>query len=185
MSVSIADIENAMIARIQSRWAAAGMTERIEEFNVGLDFDDLLGVPAISIATERIGVERIVDGEFRITPVLSLYIVFKNPADPKARRQGVYPLALAMVGILVNQKLGFDIDPLLPAGDVVEIFHAKLKEQKLTGFKTSFSTSFDISMDGDGGDLIKLAAITVNYMRQDPAQEEPDATDEIEIPQED
>jgi hypothetical protein len=177
MSVSIADIENAMIARVQDRWTAAGMTEIIEEFNVGLDFEDLLGVPAISFATERIGVERIVDGEFRITPVVSAYVVFKNPADPKARRQGVYPLVLGIIGL--------DIDPLLPEGDVVEIFHAKLKEQKLTGFKTSFSTSFDISMDGDGVDFIKLALSAVNYMRQDPAQEDPDANDEIEIPKED
>jgi hypothetical protein len=183
VSVSISDIENGIIALLQERWSAAGITERVEEFNVGLDFEDIAGTPAVSLATERIGVERITDGNFKISPIVSLYIVFKNVADPAARRAGIYPLALGSMAILANQKLGLDIDPLQPAGDMVEIFHAALKARGLIGFKLILETSFDIEMVGDGVDLIKLAAIAVHYMRQDPAIDDPDAIDEIEIPQ--
>lgn len=184
MSVTISDIEAGILSLLQERWTAAGIAERVEEFNVGMDFGDLLGVPAISLATENIGIERIADGNFKITPVISLYIAAKNPADPAARRAGIYPLVIGTIAILANQKLGLDIDPLVP-GDAAEIFHAALKEKGLIGFKLAFSTSFDVEMVGDGVDLVKLAAIAANYMRQDPAQEDPDISDEIEIPQED
>lgn len=183
MSVTISDIESGMLALLQERWTAAGITERVEEFNVGMDFGDLLGVPAVSLATENIGVERIADATFKISPAISLYIAFKNPADPAMRRAGIYPLVIGTIAILANQKLGLDIDPLIP-GDAAEIYHAALKEKGLIGFKLTFTTSFDIEMVGDGVDLVKLAAIVANYMRQDPAQEEPDMSDEIEIPQE-
>lgn len=183
MADMISTIENAMLAMVRDRLASAGVTDRIEDFNVATDFEDILGTPAMSVITEQMAFELIADATYRVSPSIAAYVVFKNPADPAARRAGVYPLVLAIAAILANRKLGLDIKPIQP-GNAVEIFHANLKEKGLVGFKIAFTTSFDIDMVSDGEELVKLATIVANYMRQDPAQEDPDHTDEIQIPQE-
>jgi hypothetical protein len=181
--ITISAIEEAILARLRSRWAACGASDRIEEFAIGIDFDDILGTPAVAVTTERIAVERVVDGVFSLSPVINIYVAFKDPGKPDKRRSGIYPIVLGTLGILAGQKCGLDIDALEP-GEISEVFHDSLKRKGCVAFRLQFSTSFDIEMDGDGEELVALMAIGVQYMRQDPSQETPDAEDEIEIPQE-
>lgn len=145
----ISDIENAILDRLRSKWAVKGGKTPVHEFDIGLDFEDVLKTPAISVSTEQIGLRHIVDMTFELKPRLTAYLVFKNVGGPKGRRAGLYPMVLGTIGILVGQNLNIDIEPLMPAGSAQEIFHKGLKEKGLLAYKISFETSFDVDRFDD------------------------------------
>ncbi|HEX2955725.1 MAG TPA: phage protein Gp37 [Chitinispirillaceae bacterium] len=180
MSVTITDIENAIVERMKKKWAAHGGITAVHEFDIGSDFESTLKTPAISVTTERIGLRHIVDMSFEIKPRLTIYMVFKNVGSLKGRRVGLYPMVLGAIGILAGQDLGIEIEPLMPDGSADEIFHKNLKELGLLAYKVSFVTSFDIERINDDEDVQKLIATGLYYyMKRD--SEEADATDVVNL----
>jgi len=162
MSVNISEIENAILTRLKSKWSVKGGSTAVHEFDIGLDFEDILKTPAVSVTTEQIGLRHIVDMSFEIRPRLTVYMVFKNVGGPKGRRVGLYPMVLGVVGILAGQCLGLEIDPLMPERSAQEIFHKNLKEKGLLAYKVDFSTSFDIDRFDDE-DLQRLISTSLQY----------------------
>jgi hypothetical protein len=151
----LADIEKSILNLLNSKWASAGAGS-ISEFNINLDFSDIIGTPAVSIAIESIGSHSPVDGVITLEPVVSIYQVYKDVGNLERRRSGVYAIIGSVVRMLSFSTLGLDIEPLEPAGSK-EIFHEKLKDLSCVCFKSDFKTSYDEQSLDDSGEIDLLS----------------------------
>jgi Domain of unknown function (DUF1834) len=140
----IESIEQAMIGRLKDCWPEHGGATVLDTFDIGNDFSDVISNSAVSIATESIGMRALPELSLELKPTIIVYVCFKQVANAKGRRFGVYPLVLGIIGILTGQDLDLEIDPIMPAGAAQEIFHETLKQKGMVGWKIPFTTSFDI-----------------------------------------
>jgi len=159
----IADVEQGMIAMLKSRWALLGNGAALNEFDINLDFNDVLNTPAVAVATEKFGTTFSTDETIHVEPVISLYHVFKNVGKPDQRRLGIYPVVTGCMQILSGQDFGLGIDPLRVAGGN-EVYHEKLKTMGLIGYKCDYRTSFDLDpFDPDSSYSVALLSEGLNY----------------------
>jgi hypothetical protein len=159
----IADIEQAIISMLKARWALLGNGSALNEFDINLDFNDVLNTPAVAVATEKFGTAFSTDETIKIEPVISLYHVFKNVGKPDQRRLGIYPIVTGCMQILSGQDFGLGIDPLRAAGGN-EVYHEKLKMMGLIGYKCDYHTSFNLDpFDPESADDVALLSEGLNY----------------------
>jgi len=107
MGVNIATIEDAILARLESK----GLPVRALGVQKGAQ-----GIPesAVYVAMEEAKFTKITQSTFKQTSSIYLYFKFKNVADEKERRRGISPILQAAIGMLTLQNLGLPIDPLKP-----------------------------------------------------------------------
>ena len=158
----IQEIEKAVLEHLKSKWPG------VTEFDVGKGFANIVGFPTVSVTTERIGFEKtagLSSSYYLLTPVISVYTVFKG-LQPADRRAGVYPMITAAAGLLVGRNLGLNIEPLEPAGQIVEIFHSDIAAAGLAAFRIDVKTSFELDMNDDG-ELTRLLVTANDFMYRD------------------
>lgn len=172
----IEEIEAGIIDRIKDKWQRHGGITKVSTFDIASDFDTLLNPPAISVATETIGIRRIADG-WELKPRISIYLAFKNVRSEKGRRQGVYPMILGTIGILAGHDLDLEIDDLMPVGQAQEIYHEQLKQKGLIVWRVNFETSFDILRMDDDSEAVRLISEGLHYFVNN--SESQNANDEI------
>lgn len=172
----IAEIEAKILEVFKEKYGVAMSGSAIHEFDIGMDFSDLKAYPAVSIATENVGVRSVTDGTIEFKPRISIYQVFKNVGKPDQRRLGIYPIVVACVKILSGDDLNLEIDNLQPVS-CGEIYHEKLKEMGAICFKTQFETSFtEDAMDDQ--DIVHLLSEGLSYYLGSE-NDTPDATDNL------
>lgn len=176
----IDQIEQAILNRLRAHWQAHGGPVEMNVFDIGTDIKDVLKTPCVSIATERVGIRKIVSGTYELKPYIYLYICCKGVSGGKGRRLGVYPLVMGVLGILVGQELeeyDLEIDPLMPEGPAVEIEHETLQKMGFITFRVGFSTTFDIEqLDSDEVAMALISEGLSYHLRSDAIT---DAHDEI------
>jgi hypothetical protein len=165
--VSLTSIEEKMLEHLQANALCDGNGEPISEFDVRTSdaLDTINNPPAVCIATERVAFRRIDDGTIRWTPLIIVYLVFKNVSNSRDRRHGAYPILEGIVRLLSFQTLGLGIEPLMP-GDADEIDHRALTDRGLIGFKISFTTSFDVSKFVAEDTAVKFLTSGIKYYVQ-------------------
>jgi hypothetical protein len=165
----IQQIETAVKERLKSKLPKVG------EFDVGKDFSAMLSTPALSVTTEKIGVEKVLD-YYELRPVVSVYAAVKG-VQPTDRHMGVYPIVTYIVADLTGKILGLDIEPLEPAGPMVEVFHPAAIAQGLRLYKVDFQTAFELNINDD--ETLERLLVTVNdYIHREYEFE----TQEITLP---
>lgn len=173
----IADIETKIVEFLKSQWREYGGSTQVNEFDINLDFEDLLNSPAISVATENLEVRVVTPGVIRFKPTISLYTVFRDVGRQDQRRHGVYPVVVASIRLLSGKVLDdLDMDGLTPVS-CKEIYHAKLKERGLICFQTQFTTFFD-DESIDDQDVVQLLTEGLSYYLGE-TNDNVNATDEI------
>jgi hypothetical protein len=164
METMIKKIEDAVVERLKSMWPKPG----VAVFDVDKGFASTLNYPAICVTTERIGFEStsgLSADYYTLEPIISIYAAFKS-LKPDDRRAGAYILATLIPALLVGKKLGLDIEPLKPAGQIVEIFHETIGDGGLAAFKIELKTSFELAIEDDG-ELTKLLVTANDYLYRD------------------
>lgn len=167
--VSLTLIEEKMLEHLQANTLCDGDGELVSEFDVRTSdaLDTINNPPAVCIATERIGFRKIENGTIRWTPLIIVYLVFKNVSNSRDRRHGAYPMLEGIVRLLSFQDFGLDIEPLMP-GDADEIDHRALANRGLIGFKVSFTTSFDVSKFIAQEESVRFLVSAIKYYSQRP-----------------
>ncbi len=171
------DIESALVEFIRDQWPEHGGSSVLREFDIGSDFEDIIDMPAMAVATEAIALKRNSDGSINFKPVLSTYWVFKHPGKPEGRRKGISPILIGAISILANQTFGLEIEPLMPTA-ANEVAHQKLKDLGAIAYRIPFVTNFDVDQISTD-DAQRLLQIGISYYDTIGAGELR-ATDEIE-----
>jgi hypothetical protein len=169
--VALADIEQAVLDRLRQRILQDGDGLRVEEFDIGRDFEDLIWPVQVAAAVEEIDpIRRVCDGTYNCRFTLSLYAAFKSVRSERDRRHGVYPMVQGIALILSGQTLGLDIEPL-SVGRAQELFHPTLHSKGYIGFKIPVSTDFDFEAQQPEDLGTALLIIGLNfYMQPDDGQ---------------
>jgi hypothetical protein len=157
----LAALEQAIVDFAREQWPEHGGAGQVTEFDIGNDFDDIIGTPAMAVATEAIALKRNADGSINFKPTVSVYLAYKNVGKPDQRRKGISPILTGAIAILSNRTFDIDIEPLLPLS-CSEVLHANLKSKGLIGYRLQFSTDFDAdAIDID--DAQRLIEIGIDY----------------------
>lgn len=158
----IAEIETGIVSFLQARWPQFGGATSVNEFDINLDFEDIVRCPALSVATERVGIKRMTGEKFDLVPFMGVYQVFKSPSKIDLRKLGVYPIVISVIQILLGQTLGITaIDGLVPVS-CDEVSHEKLKELGSVCFRTVFRTAFTVNAI-DMEDAVQLLSENLRY----------------------
>ena len=158
----IAEIETGIINYLREKWPVHGSDKSINEFDINRDFDDIINTPAVSVATEKVGVRSVDDETLEIKPVISLYIALKNVSKPDQRSHSILPIVVAVLRMLHKQNVELvDIEGLQPVG-CSEVFHENLKKKGLAGWKLTFTTLFEVETIDDA-DAIRLLSEGLSY----------------------
>jgi hypothetical protein len=180
--VSLTLIEEKMLDHLQANALRDGTGELISEFDVRTSdaLDTINNSPAVCIATESIAFRKIDEGTIRWTPLIIVYMVFKNVSNSRDRRHGAYPMLEGIIRLLSFQKLGLDIEPLIP-GEADEIDHQALTNRGLIGFKVPFTTSFDVSKFIAQESAVRFLVSGIKYYAQRPDDKVEDAQDIVSL----
>lgn len=174
----IEDIERGIISHLRDKWDEHGGDTMVHEFDINMDFKDLLNAPSISVATENVAVRQVTDGIIELKPTVSLYLAFKDVGKPDQRRHGIYPIIVAVLRLLSGEDLELEITPLLPVL-CREVYHVQLKESGYIAFQLQFTTSFNEERIDDA-DVVQLLSEGLSYYLGDE-NVDADATDEITL----
>lgn len=171
MSVTIAQIEDAILERLKSKELT------VREFDVQKGVEGLV-TPACYIAIDAGSFKRLSQSVFRQILTITLYIVFKHLKDEKERRRGIYPILEGVIGLLTMQTLDLDILPLTPKS-FRNITDEDSFRAGLIAYQIEFETSYDVvAMSDDvAGELLKIG---LNYYLK-PGDEIPDASDLVTL----
>jgi len=166
----LTDIEEKIAERLNAKLS--------EPKVVGIDEPHgALRVPAIDVIVGGGGFKR-VSQHYEINPNVFVVVTFQNLRSVQDRRKGVYPILEAIVALLVGNKLGLKIDPLIPKrlDNITE--EKEAKEGKIV-FQLEFETGFVIPKLSDE-EAVDLLEVGLNYYLT-PGDETADAADEVTL----
>lgn len=161
----IDEIETGIVSYLQQQWPENGGDTALTEFDINLDFEDIVKYPSVSVATERMQVRESTPGTFKMRPTISLYSVYKDVGRANIRRLAIYPMVVASMRMLAGQTLGLDIDELIPTS-IDEVHHEKLKDMGAICFQTQFITGFTTESI-DPQDAVTLLCENLKYFLGD------------------
>lgn len=136
---NLAQIEDAIVARLREK--------NLSVRDLDKESDKAVVFPAVFVSTDQGTYERAVMNAFRQTARITLRVYFKDVSEKK-RRQGVYPILEALVGILVGQTLDLPIKPLAPLSFRNET-DKELRDDGLVGYAVTFETGYVITPMND------------------------------------
>ena len=167
MPVTIAEIEDAIIARLQEN----GIDPRME---VG---EEPAGNPVsrIKVFTDFGRLEKISQDTYKQVLTVSLSLVFRNIAG-RRRRLVLYPILEGIIGILLLQDLGLSISPLIPRS----FRNVTTEEGRQAGelaYLIEVDTSYTVTkMTGE--EAVDLLSAGLNYFLK-PGDDAADAFDNV------
>ncbi len=171
----LTEIEQAILTKLSDN----GLSSKI--FDARADRQNL-SPPVVFCAIEEASFSRVTMNKvFKQEVSIFLTIVFETLENEAARRSGIYPILEGVIGLLMLQKLGLAITPIVPVGykNVTD------KEDAQNGqlwFQIEFKTSFNIEKTDDEADAVELLKIGLEYYLQDPEDDGvKDAEDEITL----
>jgi len=151
----------------------------IPAINIGV------GVPAdrsirpwVRVLITDVKFRKLTANKYKAVLVLSVGLEIQNLKDDGERRKAAYPIIMGIINLISNNRLGIDIDPLVPvrASDTtpydVESSVGTLR------YQIDFSTGMQVTIpEADAGDLLKLS---VDYFLR-PGDDVADASDEHDL----
>jgi len=170
----LTEIEAGIVARLQEKLTGVNKVT-IDGAHSNLT----LNVPIVDVIVGGGGFTRIAQ-TWKITPQVFVIVTFQNLRNVEERRKGVYPILLAILALLINNKLGLKIDALAPKrlDNITE--EKEAKEGKIV-FQIEFETGFIISALNDEA-IVDLLTIGLNYYLK-PGDDVVDASDTVTLSQ--
>ncbi|MDP2167983.1 MAG: DUF1834 family protein [Thermodesulfovibrionales bacterium] len=134
--------------------------------------------PSVSVAIEGADFKRVTVQSFKQVVDIFVTVMFKHMGVDGERRKGIYPIIQGIVDILTLQKLGLQIDPLVPEG----FRNVTSEENAQSGylfFQLRFKTGFIVEPVEDevAGELLKIG---LDYYLK-PGDDIKDASDEVTL----
>jgi hypothetical protein len=138
----LTDIEEGIVARLDAKLTGVNRVA-IDEAHTARN----LNVPVVDVIVGGGGFVRVAQ-QFKITPQVFVIVTFQNLRSVADRRKGVYPILLAILSLLVGNKLGLKIDALVPKrlDNITE--EKEAKEGKVV-FQLEFETGFIVETLSD------------------------------------
>jgi hypothetical protein len=170
----LTDIENGIVTRLNAKLTGA-VRAGIDEAHSKL----ALNLPIVDVIVGGGTFSRIAQ-TFKISPQVFVIVTFQNLRSVEDRRKGVYPILLAILALLINNKLGLKIDALAPKrlDNITE--EAEAKAGKII-FQIEFETGFVLTAISDE-DIVDMLTIGLNYYLK-PGDEVVDASDTVTLDQ--
>ena len=173
----LTDIEEKIVARLQEKLSDVSRVS-IDKAHSALN----LKLPVINVI---VGGGEFTHGtlsQYKIKPQVFVVATFQNLRSEADRRKGVYPVLLAMLALLINNKLGLKIDPLKPKR-LDNITEEKEADEGKIVFQIEFETGFIIDVLSDE-EITDLLRVGLSYYLQDPADDQvADASDTVTLSQ--
>lgn len=167
-----AAIENKSVERLNTKLESVRRVAVDEAHST-----NTLKLPGVDVIIGNFSFTKVAQ-HYKVVPQVFVIVTFQNLRSVKDRRQGVYPVLQAIIGLLVGNKLGLAIDPLKPKrGD--NITEEKEAEEGKVIFQLEFETGFIIEAQSDEV-LVDLLTIGLNYYLK-PGDDTADAQDLVTL----
>ena len=175
----LVEIENAVIKRLEDN----GLDVQELDLKGTGDGSEAEAVkrcklPAVFVALAGGRFEKKSDFLSRMEARILVAVAFKHAVSGRKRRHGAYVSLEAIAGLLANQKLGLDIDPITP-GRWYDITDRALAQAGIALYQVEMNTFFDF----ETVETIALHDLLLIHVDYDLAagDGEPGATDDITL----
>lgn len=144
-------------------------------FGKGLEIPNF---PYITVNVESGRFTRIANEKYKVVLKIALYVFSKNLRTEADRRMGIYALIDGISGLLLDNNLGLEIEPLRIL-EFENITNEEMANQKIIVYRISLETSYvlDVKSYETYEDLLRIA---LDYSLK-PGDDVADASDLITL----